>query len=263
MHIFFSPHFDDAVLSCGGTIHKLVQGGQEVQVLNIMAGEPTTIPDTPIVRDVHARWKAGDNPVKARQQEDALAVKRLGADVVNSEWPDCIYRTLVGTNIPCYPTAASIFGEVHPFDKAATLYTWFSSSELKSTSTIYGPLGVGHHVDHQVVRNIGIIFKRERPSLALKFYEEYPYTRDTMATKQALALMRRLAPDIRLELETVELSDVGVQAKVEAIACYKTQISSFWPDLQVMEKEVRDMAMRAGDGVPAERYWRAISNESQ
>ncbi len=258
MHIFLSPHFDDAILSCGATIHKLVQGGQEVHVLNVMAGEPTTIPDTPIVRDAHARWKAGDNPVKTRQQEDASAVKRLGANLVNSEWPDCIYRTLVGTDIPCYPTREAIFGEVHPFDKAATLYTWFSSSELKSTSTIYAPLGVGNHVDHQVVRNIGIIFKRERPSLALKFYEEYPYTRDIMATKHALARLAWLAPDFRLELETVELSDGDVQAKVEAIACYQTQISSFWPDVQAMEREVRETMGRAGNGVPTERSWNAI-----
>jgi LmbE family N-acetylglucosaminyl deacetylase len=261
MHIFFSPHFDDAALSCGATIHRLVQAGEEVHVVNVMAGEPTAVPDTPIVRDAHARWKAGDNPVKTRQQEDALAIGRLGADVVNSEWPDCIYRTLVGTDIPCYPTREAIFGEVHPFDKAASLYTWFSSSELKSTSTIYVPLGVGHHVDHQVVRNIGIIFKRERPSVALKFYEEYPYTRDIMATQQALALMTWLAPDLGLELEIVDLNDADVKAKIEAIACYQTQLSSFWPDVQAMEQEVREMMGRAGNGVPSERYWDATRKQ--
>jgi hypothetical protein len=66
--------------------------------------------------------------------------------------------------------------------------------------------------------------------------------------------MEWLAPDFELELETLELNESDVQAKVEAIGCYKTQMSSFWPEVMAMGQEVR-----AGDEVPIESYWRVIS----
>jgi len=59
MHLFLSPHLDDAVYSCGGTIHQLTSQGTPVQILTFMAGDPPTpLPDTPITRDLHRRWDA-------------------------------------------------------------------------------------------------------------------------------------------------------------------------------------------------------------
>jgi len=40
-HIYLSSHLDDAVLSCGGTIHRLSAGGEAVQVMTLLAGNPT------------------------------------------------------------------------------------------------------------------------------------------------------------------------------------------------------------------------------
>lgn len=82
-----------------------------------------------------------------------------------------------------------------------------------------------------------------------------------MAPQRALDILAQIAPDLRLEPEVVELGEADVQAKVEAIACYQSQMSSFWPNLQAMEQEVREMLVRTGNGVPAERYWRVSSNE--
>jgi len=261
MHVFLSPHYDDAVLSCGGTIHQLTQSGQAAQILTVMGGESAWIPDSPIIREVHARWQAGDNPVPARRQEDRLAADRLGAAAAHSSLPDCIYRAIERTNFPCYPTGEAIFGEIHPFDYAATSRSIVSATLLRDATGVYAPLGAGHHVDHQIVRNFAIAMKRENPSLALKFYEEYPYIRDIMAAQRALDILAAIAPDLQLEREIVELREGDVQAKVKAIACYQTQISSFWPDLGAMEQDVRQTLTRTGDGLPAERYWRIVSSE--
>jgi LmbE family N-acetylglucosaminyl deacetylase len=245
------------VLSCGGTIHQLTQSNIASEIYTVMGGDPFWFGDrvdSPIVRDVHTRWNAGDNPVEVRREEDKLAAQKLGATTTQSSWPpDCIYRAIeYTTSIPCYPTAETLFGEIHPFDYAATSFHGNQNLNFSHERMIYAPLGVGHHVDHQIVRNIGITLNRLSSSLALKFYEEYPYNRDKMATQRALDLLKSIAPDLSLELEMVELTAADIQAKIEAIACYRSQISSFWPSLEAMEAEVR--------GIPVERFWRAICN---
>ena len=39
-HVYLSPHLDDAVLSCGGLIHRQVVAGQRPLVVTIFAGTP-------------------------------------------------------------------------------------------------------------------------------------------------------------------------------------------------------------------------------
>ncbi len=63
MHLFLSPHPDDAVLSCGGLIHQLTQKGEPVTILTVMAGDPPDpLPDTPLVRELHQRRSSRQNP---------------------------------------------------------------------------------------------------------------------------------------------------------------------------------------------------------
>src|SRR5690349_4048271 len=95
MHLFLSPHYDDAVLSCGGLIHKLVGEGQRVVVRTVMGGAPSPqeLPDTAIIRSLHERWAAGENPVEVRIKEDEAAVASLGASAEHMVyWMDCVYR---------------------------------------------------------------------------------------------------------------------------------------------------------------------------
>ena len=39
-HLFLSPHYDDAVYSCGGTLASLTTAGENVTVLTVCAGSP-------------------------------------------------------------------------------------------------------------------------------------------------------------------------------------------------------------------------------
>lgn len=250
MHLFLSPHFDDAVLSCGGTIHQLAQSGERVTVLTLMGGAPPNpLPDTPIVRDLHSRWQAGSDPVATRRSEDQVAITSLGAAVDYLPIPDCVYRTADG--VALYPSEESLFGAVHPQDDATQAVDLVVVS---GDSLVYAPLGVGSHVDHQIARNWGLALKTRFPSLVLRFYEEYPYTRNAAALDPALDKLGALP----VELEVAQLTDDNVFAKIHAIACYRTQISTFWADLHSMEQDVRQTLLTAGNGVYAERYWRVI-----
>ena len=67
------------------------------------------------------------------------------------------------------------------------------------------------------------------------------------------------APETRTLLERgfsptiIPLDPDNVRAKVESIAAYISQISTFWPDAAAMERAVRKFVEQTG----GERVWRA------
>lgn len=251
-HIFLSPHLDDAVLSCGGLIHQLAQSGAPATVITVMAGDvPPDAPMTPFIKEHFERWELYPDPVPGRKQEDQAALALLGATAQFGTVPDALYRT-DGAGTPLYPDLDRLFGTVDPADPA-----WQQPDHLiqylDPQTTIYAPLGAGHHVDHQIVRDIVVKWLlNHHPQVAIFFYEEYPYSaNDTEAIIQAARaeLPFTLQPVVR------HINDQALAAKIEAIACYQSQISTFWDDLPAMTAATRRYARQIGDGVGAERLW--------
>ncbi|MBZ0298114.1 MAG: PIG-L family deacetylase [Anaerolineae bacterium] len=255
MYLFLSPHLDDAVLSCGGTIHQLTARGETVMVLTTMAGDPPEpLPDTPIIADLHQRWQAGFNPVSARRAEDQRACGLLGAQVLHLDLGDCVYRVAhqAGKTLALYPTEESLWGPVRPDDPAVMS---LRSTTIPPASVVVVPLGNRHHVDHRIVRDWGLWLSQQSPALSLRFYEEYPPEIDaTMELEQALTYYqdRTMQPDVR------PLTEADVAAKLRAVACYESQISTFWASAAEMEVETRASMTAAGDGNPVERFWRMV-----
>jgi LmbE family N-acetylglucosaminyl deacetylase len=260
MHLFLSPHYDDAVLSVGGLIHRLVQQNNRVVVRTVMGGKPSAdkVPDTNMTRDLHSRWAAGHDPVEARVTEDMAAVSSLGAEAERLlVWMDCIYR-VSRTGSPLYSTLDSIFSVIHRDDVAGQLLPTMVLPPNQLVHAIYAPLGVGHHVDHQIVRNWAIELHQQYPWVALNFYEEYPYREAENAIGTAQAFFETLKPPLQLTAELMPLDEVDVAAKVAAIGFYTSQISSFWLNKTAMEAAVRTSLNRTGGGQPAERLWRVV-----
>jgi len=251
-HLFLSPHYDDAAFSCGGTIYQLAQHGETVRILTVMGGDlPDPLPDTPIVRDLHQRWDAGHDPIATRRQEEQCAAKQLTANSSFLQIPDCVYRTDRYGN-PCYPTEESLWYTIQandpaveilqklgaglppvalPYDLQGSLPT---APTQKNEITLYIPLGVGDHVDHLIVRDWGITLAEHNPMWRISFYPEYPYTRDTAAIAKALSQCK-----LALEESVSIFNDVAMTAKINSMACYTSQISTFWQDEQSMVAEVR------------------------
>lgn len=257
MHLFLSPHFDDAVLSCGGTIHQLAQRGESVIVRTVMGQQPNPqrIPDTPIVRELHARWGQDEAVVATRIREDETAVRSLGATPQHMRvWGDCVYR-VAKDGKPLYTSEGSLFGEIHPDDPAGQLIPTIVLPPRDRIHILYAPLGAGHHVDHQIVRNWALELWKQMPTLALKFYEEYPYSENKSAVDRALLYYQENG--VRLEAEPVSLNEADVEAKIRAIALYGSQISTFWENSETMGQAVRQFLARVGGGLPVERYWTA------
>ena len=178
-HLFISPHLDDAVLSCGGTIHQLTARGDNVTVMTIMAGDPPEpIPETPIIKELHQRWRTRYNPVKQRRQEDRLALEHLGAEHEHCVLQDCVYRFgwAAGEKVALYPSEESLWHHVHPEDPTLA---FLQTVEVPRDINLYFPLGVGGHVDHLIVRDWGLLLANDR-QLALNWYAEYPYSQQNL-----------------------------------------------------------------------------------
>ncbi len=74
--IYISPHFDDAVLSCGGLIWEQTHSGIPVEIWTIMAGDPPLgAESTPLARQLHDRWQtasAGETVGSAARRRPEL-----------------------------------------------------------------------------------------------------------------------------------------------------------------------------------------------
>lgn len=249
-HVFISPHFDDVVLSCGGTIAKLERDGHPVTVVTTMgASHISKFPESPILADLHQRWQAGCHPLRMRRDEDLAALRSLGVECRHLPLADCVYRQVAG--LPLYPTEGSLFDRIHPEDYAGEYLNRTSILDLKRPQIAYLPLAVGHHVDHQIIHEWGLrLAAKKQVNLCWRFYAEFPYSNAREAIADA---MRRIGIQFR-ELR-VELDEADVRAKVSAIACYRSQISTFWNDLEHMEADARRSMTDIGTGKFIERYW--------
>jgi len=170
-HVYFSPHLDDVVLSCAGRIARQTAAGDRVLVVTIFAGSrnhaaPAAGPDARV-------WAAFED-VAARRREDRRALQTLAADHRWLEYPDAIQRHRRYASVTRI-TAARPRGEAPLQQRVAA-----SIAEVcrqYPAATLYFPLGIGNHVDHQLVAAVGLDRQRidtPRPRATL-FYEDTPY----------------------------------------------------------------------------------------
>lgn len=236
-HLYLSPHLDDAVLSCGGMIHRQTQSGERVRVITICAGDAPPGPLSAFAQGLHDRWQTPANTVALRRAEDLTALASLGAEALHLAVPDCIYRGAGGEH--WYASESAIFGELHPAEEGLINQL---AAQLRGLGPgrVYAPYGLGHHVDHQLTRRAA-----EQAGMIYAYYEDYPYAEHT-----SVASADALSP------HSLALTPEAVSAKVRAIAAYTSQISSFWPDLEALDRAIYAFARRVGNGELAERVWR-------
>ncbi len=259
--LFLSPHLDDAVLSCGGIIHRLVQRGERVIIVTAMAGEPSDdLPDSPVIDAVKARWISGMSPFNIRRREDAQAAQSLGAQVYDLALLECSFRTTVcgaGDIIALYPDHDSPFAGVRMGDDAP-LTLFETHPPFKNVTAIYAPLCVDNHIDHRIVRDWSLVLTGSLDTPPLSFYEEYPHARNKTALKRAHDYYHQQLPAIAMTGEVVSLSEADLAAKLRALRCYRSHLQVLWNDTAEMERLTREFMIMVGDGTPAERCWHVV-----
>ena len=233
VHLYLSPHLDDAVLSCGGLIASQVAAGEAVVVLTACAGDPPPGPLSDFAQELTLRWGKGLAASPARRAEDRVACGRLGASVIQLEVPDAIYRRQAdGTGL--YSSEEAICGPLHPADKPliGTLAARIAET-CPEGARLYSPLGVGNHVDHRLTR-----LAAERVRSGLWYYPDFPYV-----------ARGGVCPDVPAppgQKVVLPLSSEEIQTWAAGAAEYASQISTFWSDVYALYEEVREYSGRTG-----------------
>ena len=252
-HIYLSPHPDDVALSCGGSVGLQTACGLKALVITVFAGiPPHEHQPGGFATQTHQRMGLPASPqeaVQARRREDKEAISTLSADVYWLGYLDAIYRG----DPPFYQNDGELFGQVHPGDfpldeqLAAFLLEVYARAPL---ATFYAPMGIGHHVDHQLCCSAADRLAQQGANV--KFYEDFPYA----ATPGALETRKRELGS-NLEPELVEVSG-SLRLKEEAIACYKSQVPQLFGSAERMQRTLEDYMgslRRTYPGIEIERYW--------
>jgi sugar transferase (PEP-CTERM/EpsH1 system associated) len=219
LHLYLSPHLDDAILSCGGLIHAQRQAGERVGVLTLCAGFPERAALTPLAEQYEATWSEAGEAIAVRRAEDAAALANWGVRYWHGGTLDAIYRRRAGA--PYYPERSDLFREPHTGDAAALLPAWEAlvkhiEAEHGLSVVLYAPLGVGGHIDHELTRQLA-----ERLGDAgrtVHFYEDYPYAE--LAPGGIEAAQARFGP----RAWTSRTVAIDAHAKIEAVRNYRSQI---------------------------------------
>lgn len=230
--IYLSPHLDDAIFSCGGLIWEQVQAQEKVEVWTIFAGDPPGGQLSRFAKRIHNRWGADSDPIHIRRLEDVAACSRLDVSYQHFTFLDCIYRTSPETGKPLYASRRSLFETLAPVEQNLVdeLHIILKHRLPFDANVVY-PLGVGKHVDHRLVRFV--VSNINRP---LWFYADFPYVRRSRAWKK----------DLPGKPCHFMISQAGMNAWQEAVACYATQLSSFWEDISAMQSDIHGYINKNG-----------------
>jgi len=220
--IYLSPHFDDAVLSCGGLIWEQVKKQTPVEIWTICAGDALPGPLSPLALECHQQWglPSAEQVVAARRTENQDAAALVGAETVDFSIADCIYRRSLEGDL-LYPE--QVFEPIQPFDEmldseiAAALET-----ELRPDDQIVSPLAIGGHVDHILTRRAA-----EKLVHPLWYYADIPYLLNNnegllSATNN---LLKKLYP----------VTKEGLGHWLKGIAAYRSQTRMLFTDEEKMK----------------------------
>jgi LmbE family N-acetylglucosaminyl deacetylase len=248
MHLFLTPHGDDVVLSCGGQIAQLAKRGEKIVIFNVMGGDP------PI--EYQPTQASRNEPlVAARREETIAAGKALGADVKFGPYPEAVYRVATSGGA-FYPTDATLYSTVHPNDpakqakRAAVLQTIMALFSIGAMDVIHIPLGLSQHVDHQLVRDMGLSLSQWRPDNIIVFYEDYSHSLPSESMVQTA--LTGLGGQSVVTIHPID--SASVETKMSAINCFKSRQGSAWDSPETMGRAIRTYMRTIG----GEREWRFL-----
>ena len=250
-HIFLSPHFDDVVYSCGGTLGVQASAGLRPLVITVFGGAPTTpVEFSPFALETHRKMgfrQDAQAAIATRRREDAAALDYLHADYLWLDYPDAMYR---GTP-PHYPNRV-VGVDVHPGD------LWIDRELAQNLVALhdrlpdavrYAPLAIGPHVDHQIVCSAAD--RLTELGANVKLYEDFPYVLDNGAREKRIKDFGG-----SLEPALVEMSEM-LPLRQEAAAMYASQIDANFGNKEVMFNAMQTYtySIRPVHTVHLERYW--------
>jgi LmbE family N-acetylglucosaminyl deacetylase len=229
--IIVSPHLDDAALSCGGGIARLVRGGVSVTVVSVFTGDqPPGRPLSTLARRSHASWGIGDQPFAVRRAEDEAAARLLGYRTEHLGLLDAIYRRSASGEA-LYARQLSAPAPEDIADFLPRLVDALRGSALRhhDAGPVFCPAGIGSHPDHVLTRQA---VEQIAPAEKLVYYDEYPYSARPGVLDVAAG------GNGGWPVQTLELTPEDLDARIAAIGCYDSQLRGLFPSTYERLREI-------------------------
>ena len=239
-------------------------GARCIALTIFTAPAPSGVPLSKYAQGLHTSWEsardsATDEAInETRREEERQAMRLLGLEHVWLDLPDAPYRRSAAGD-PFYTSDAQLMGRVAAEERhgvvpyiAEQIRRVAEETGLRGRVRVFAPLGVGHHVDHQLAY---LATRRLPPRYGLAYYEDYPY-----AAKQGALLARLQELDLPMQGRIVSISEL-LGVKIAAIARYKSQLPVLFGSSDAMPAAVRayTQTVAAAGGstsiTHAERFW--------
>ena len=195
-----SPHLDDAIFSAGGTLASMAKRGAEVLVVTCFAGNVRQPSGFALACQLDKGIERETDYMALRRAEDVAACEMIGARAQHLMFLEAPHRG--------YGSAEALFGPRLAIDNIGSEV----STRLAQTiaefrpDLVLGPLAVGGHVDHLIVRDA---LRSLVTAARLCEWEDYPY-----------AMREDPAPAIKRHA----LEESALERKISAMLCYRSQL---------------------------------------
>ncbi len=243
--LFVSPHLDDAVFSCGGTLARLSAEGWHTVLCTPFTG---SVPN-PTGFALSCQTDKGLPPyadyMEIRRAEDREAARILGVStVVHLPYLEAPHRG--------YHSPGELFGPVLREDNVweELINAMHRASPRGDVEVTYVPQGIGGHVDHvQVIA----AFNAAGWDGLVRWYRDTPYV-----IRAPAAARSGRVPAAGKEILEV-FSEEFLQKKIAACAAYSTQINFQFGGVNGVREKLTALAEQeaavAGLQGFAERFW--------
>ncbi|MDA2921052.1 PIG-L family deacetylase [Desulfobacterota bacterium AH_259_B03_O07] len=166
-HVYVSPHMDDIALSCGGRIVNQRKKGENVLIVTVFTGD--------IDEAKKPRRKLFNQFINTqeRRAEDTGAMDRLGVDYLWLDYPEAIYRG----KRPLSLFSSNVYGSGTEKPVCDAIFTDLQKTcNTAQNKILYLPLGMGKHIDHQIIFQISAqLLSLGNQDFEFIYYEEVPY----------------------------------------------------------------------------------------
>ena len=219
--VVVSPHFDDAAL---GAAHLLCAHGGST-VVTVCAGKPPAYPAEPTEWDALGGFKAGDDVVAIRREEDRAAMAVLDAEPVWLDFVDWQYL------------------EKHERASREQVADALETALRAAAPTaVFVPMGIANP-DHEITHDAARLVLDRMPGVAWFAYEDsgYKHIPGMLAWRVSKLFHSGLWPT-----PAVVSAPPDPERKRRAVDCYVSQLGPLERD--------HGLSTRLGAPVP-EQYW--------
>lgn len=221
--IFISPHYDDAILSCGELISQIA-GKTNVKIINVFTRaheKPYTLSARQFLKSSHI--SDANKLYLEREKEDKKAFSTFTVSVTNLNLEDALFRrkkrkTFLGRFLPefdhLYPTYRfHVIKKISKQDYAIVDLKEKLKIFNKKNTLVFVPSGIGNHADHLITR---IVSEDIFDNIVL--YSDFPYNvkLDNTSESSEKVNIYQIKPDM--------------DKKSKLIKNYKTQLMGLFPD---------------------------------